>query len=47
MISVEPILKGRPLLLKADGVPGDAQRIGTYNRALCAVRGAEDGPFHS
>ena len=44
-ILVEPILQQRPLLQCADGVLGDAQRMGSYDWALCAVRGAKDDPL--
>ena len=46
-IFVEPILSGCPLLLWAHSVLGDAQRMGSHDRALRAIRAMEDEPSNS
>ena len=43
-ISVEPILQGCPLFLRADSVLGDTQRMGSHDWALRVVHGVKDDP---
>ena len=42
-----PILQGHPLLLRAEGVLGDAQLMGSHDWALCLVCRVEDGSSYS
>ena len=46
-ISFEPILPGRPPLLRAHCVPSDTQWMGSHDWALHVVCGAEDESFDS